>query len=306
MKKVTKYIALLIGGIAMLNMAACSDDDGRTPSPEVDPNCIGASFVGNNIGYEELEDTDPKELKLTISRDKTDAAATVAIEVQANTKNIFNIPQSVSFAAGQATAELVITFENAQLKEEYSFQISLEAAAVNPYKGNGHASFTVQCLKWVDVPGTFTFKDWVFGEYNSDKEEAEEVDKENSGKEYTVIVQRVDGENRYRIVEPFTEALNDYKGEKGEPDEYLFFTINPENNGVSFDSYNTGYLTEEGSDILGFSSLDYLGVDDVDSKYDPTSHKVTFNVYYYGDALIGQRESILTVPNDFELILEDE
>ena len=70
MKKVTKYIALLIGGIALLSMAACSDDDGRTPSPAVDPNCIGASFVGDNIGYEELEDTDPKELTLTISRDK--------------------------------------------------------------------------------------------------------------------------------------------------------------------------------------------------------------------------------------------
>ena len=55
MKKVTKYIALLIGGIALLSMAACSDDDGRTPSPAVDPNCIGASFVGDNIGYEELE-----------------------------------------------------------------------------------------------------------------------------------------------------------------------------------------------------------------------------------------------------------
>ena len=36
MKKVTKYIALLIGGIALLSMAACSDDDGRTPSPAVD------------------------------------------------------------------------------------------------------------------------------------------------------------------------------------------------------------------------------------------------------------------------------
>lgn len=44
MKKVTKYIALLIGGIALLSMAACSDDDGRTPSPAVDPNCIGASL----------------------------------------------------------------------------------------------------------------------------------------------------------------------------------------------------------------------------------------------------------------------
>ena len=175
-------------------MAACADDDGRTPSPAVDPNCIGASFVGDNIGYEELEDTDPKELTLTISRDKTEAAATVAIEVQANTENIFNIPQSVSFAAGQATADLVITFEKAQLKEEYSFQISLEAAAVNPYKGNGHASFTVQCLKWVDVSGTFAFKDWVFDEYNA-------------GKEYNVKVQRVDGENRYRIVDPFSQAL---------------------------------------------------------------------------------------------------
>ncbi|MCS2364905.1 hypothetical protein NXW45_00400 [Bacteroides caccae] len=94
--------------------------------------------------------------------------------------------------------------------------------------------------------------------------------------------------------------------EVGEPDEYLFFTINPKNNGVAFDSYNTGYLTEEGSDILGFSSLDYLGVDDVDSKYDPTSHKMTLNVYYYGDGLIGQKESVLTVPDDFKLILEDE
>ena len=276
----------------MLSMAACSDDDGRTPSPAVDPNCIGASFVGDNIGYEELEDTDPKELTLTISRDKTEAAATVAIEVQANTENIFNIPQSVSFAAGQATADLVITFENAQLKEEYSFQISLEAAAVNPYKGNGHASFTVQCLKWVDVSGTFAFKDWVFDEYNA-------------GKEYNVKVQRVDGENRYRIVDPFSQALAESGEEVGEPDEYLFFTINPKNNGVAFDSYNTGYLTEEGSDILGFSSLDYLGVDDVDSKYDPTSHKMTLNVYYYGDGLIGQKESVLTVPDDFKLILEN-
>lgn len=198
----------------MLSMAACSDDDGRTPSPAVDPNCIGASFVGDNIGYEELEDTDPKELTLTISRDKTEAAATVAIEVQANTENIFNIPQSVSFAAGQATADLVITFEKAQLKEEYSFQISLEAAAVNPYKGNGHASFTVQCLKWVDVSGTFAFKDWVFDEYNA-------------GKEYNVKVQRVDGENRYRIVDPFSQALAESGEEVGEPDEYLFFTINP-------------------------------------------------------------------------------
>jgi hypothetical protein len=33
---------------------------------------------------------------------------------------------------------------------------------------------------------------------------------------------------------------------------------------------------------------------------------MTLNVYYYGDGLIGQKESVLTVPDDFKLILEDE
>lgn len=59
-----------------------------------------------------------------------------------------------------------------------------------------------------------------------------------------------------------------------------------------------------------------MGVDDADSKYNPTDHTVTFNVYYYGldlaadeenddSHLIGQKESILVLPNDFELVEEE-
>lgn len=303
MKKVIRYIALLLGGIMLVSIAACSDDDGRTPSPEVDPNCIGASFGDENIDFLELEDTDPTNITLEVTRDKTDAAATVGIQVLTNTENVFTIPTSVSFAAGEATANLTVSFDNAKLKKEYSFEIALEASAVNPYKGNGHASFTIQRLKWVNVAGTCTFKDWVFAEYN---------DVEG----YDVELQQVEGENRYRIVNPFVEGLEAIDGDPDAADEYLYFNINPSNKQVTLTSYNTGYLDKKGLLILGYSTEDYMGVDDADSKYNPTDHTVTFNVYYYGldlaadeenddSHLIGQKESILVLPNDFELVEEE-
>lgn len=300
MKKVRKYIALLLGGIALMSIAACSDDDGRTESPIVDPNCIGASFGDNNTDFIELEDTDPTEITLEVTRDKTDAAATVAIQVLANTGDVFSIPESVSFAAGEATAELTISFDKAEFKKEYSFEIALESSAVNPYKGNGFATFTIQRLKWVDVLGECTFKDWVFAEYN----------KNNDG--YKVKLERVDGEDRYRIVDPFTAGLEALKVDPANADEYLYFIIKPANKQVIFTTYFTGYPEGKGNVIAGISTEDYMGVDDVDSKYDSDNKTVTFNVYYNGmDSngelhLIGQQESILELPSDFKLASEPE
>lgn len=294
MKKVRKYIALLLGGIALMSIAACSDDDGRTESPIVDPNCIGASFGDNNTDFIELEDTDPTEITLEVTRDKTDAAATVAIQVLANTGDVFSIPESVSFAAGEATAELTISFDKAEFKKEYSFEIALESSAVNPYKGNGFASYTIQRLKWVEVPGMCTFKDWVFAEYNENADG------------YDVKLQQVEGEDRYRIVDPFKEGLEDMEADPAYADDYLYFTIKPANKQVTFSTYSTGYPEDEENVILGFSTEDYMGVDDVDSKYDSNAKTVTFTVYYYGAELIGQQESVLVLPSDFKLASEQQ
>ncbi|WP_294477776.1 hypothetical protein [uncultured Bacteroides sp.] len=300
MKKVRKYIALLLGGIALMSIAACSDDDGRTASPIVDPNCIGASFGDDNTGFVELEDGDPTKMTLEVTRDKTDAAATVAIQVLANTGDVFSIPESVNFAAGEATTELIISFDKAEFKKEYSFEIALESSAVNPYKGNGFATFTIQRLKWVDVPGECTFKDWVFREYN----------KNNDG--YKVKLEQVDGENRYRIVDPFKAGLEALGADPTNADEYLCFRIKPANKQVTFTTYVAGYPEGKDNVIWGLSAEDYMQVDDVDSKYDSDNKTVTFNVYYNGmDSngglhLIGQQESILELPSDFELVSEPE
>lgn len=302
MKKTTKYIAFLLGGIALTCFAACSDDEWAA-GPTADQDCISAAFKGKNVAFVELEDTEPTEITLTVTRDKTDAAAAVAIEVLNNTDNVFSIPESVNFAAGEATSDLTISFDNAELKEEYTFEIALDEAAVNPYKGNGYACYTIQRLKWVTIPGTFTFSDWTFTEYNG-------------GKKYDVTVQRVDGENRYRIVDPFKEATKDYSDGEAkdgvtvdEADEFLTFKINPTNKGVTFDSYFTGYIDKDNSAILGLCTEDQMGVADVDSKYNDSKKEITFNVYYYADNedpkkahLIGQKEAILTVPTDFAVI----
>lgn len=301
MKKVINYIVLLVGGIMLSTLAACSDDDERTPSPTVDPACIGASFGAKNINFIELEDTDPTSITLEITRDKTDAAATVGIEVLANTDNIFTIPSNVSFAAGEAEKDLVISFDNAAMKKEYSFEIALENSAVNPYKGNSHASFTIQRLRWVNVAGECTFKDWVFVE---------------NAEGYKVSLQQVEGENRYRIVDPFKKGLEATEGDPANADDYLYFTIKPANKQVTFTSYETGYFNEEGLLITGMSVEEYMGIDDVDSKYNPATQTVTFNVYYYGTDLegtaeednsgfLGQKESILELPANFKLVEEE-
>lgn len=283
-----------------MSIAACSDDDGRTESPIVDPNCIGASFGDKNTKFVELEDADPTEITLEVTRDKTDAAATVAIQVLANTGDVFSIPESVSFAAGEATAKLTISFDKAEFKKAYSFEIALESTAVNPYKGNGFASYTIQRLKWVEVPGVCTFKDWVFAEYNENADG------------YDVKLQQVEGEDRYRIVNPFYSGLEAIGLDPAGADEYLFFIIKPGNKQVTFSTYYTGYPEDEENVIMGLSTEDYMGVDDVDSKYDSNAKTVTFTVYYNGvdlegtPHLIGQQESVLVLPSDFKLASEQQ
>lgn len=304
MKKATKYIALLLSGMALTYFTGCSDDE-WTAGPAADQDCISAAFDKENVGSIELEDSDPTEMTLTVTREKKDAAATVAIKVLANTEDVFSIPESINFAAGEATANLTISFDKAQLKKEYTFEIALDESAVNPYKGNGYARYTIQRLKWVTIPGTFKFKDWTFTQYNG-------------GKEYDVEVQRIEGENRYRIIDPFKEATEEYSAGTpiegvtvDEPDAKLFFDINPDNKRVTLYSYFTGYLDKDGCGILGLSTEDQMGVADVDSKYDEAKKLITFNVYYYADNanpddshLIGQKEAYLTVPADFALITE--
>lgn len=147
MKTINKYLFLAMAG-SMLTFAACSDDIERDPSPIVDPDCQGAYFANETYDFE-LEPESPTSITLTVARTNTEAAATIGIEVLTNAENIFEVPESVSFEAGQEVANITLNFPNAEVGSSYSYELKLEEGSYNPYADQTlYAAGDVIRIKW--------------------------------------------------------------------------------------------------------------------------------------------------------------
>ena len=148
MKTINKYLFLAMAG-SMLTFAACSDDIERDPSPIVDPDCQGAYFAADNTYEYELEPESPTSITLTVARTNTTDAATVGIEVLTNAENVFEVPESVSFEAGQSEADITLNFPNAEIGTSYSYELKLEEGSYNPYADQTlYAAGDVIRIKW--------------------------------------------------------------------------------------------------------------------------------------------------------------
>ena len=97
MKTINNFFLLVLAG-GLLTFSACSDDIEREPSPIVPEGCQGAAFSTINEYDYELEPEAAMEITLVVTREKSEGAATVGVEVLNNTENIFEVPATVSFA----------------------------------------------------------------------------------------------------------------------------------------------------------------------------------------------------------------
>ena len=145
-----KYVKIAIFGVLSWALGACSDSVERDPSPTVSPDCVGAYFSETNTYNYEL-DPAITSITLTVGRDKSDAAVTVPVKVLSNSDNIFVIPESVSFAAGESETTLDVTFPNAEIGTEYSFEITFDSEYINPYKGTSLSRTVMQRIKWESI-----------------------------------------------------------------------------------------------------------------------------------------------------------
>lgn len=137
----------LVGGL--LTFTACSEDIEREPSPIVDPNCPGAYFLTDNNYAIELEPEAPLEMTLTIGRTNTESAENVKIEVLSNSENVFEVPETVTFEAGQAEAPLNIKFPNAEIGISYSYELKFAEGSYNPYANQQtYVSGSMIRIKW--------------------------------------------------------------------------------------------------------------------------------------------------------------
>lgn len=145
MKKFSKYLFILAA--AVFTFTACEKDVERVPSPAFEGKAV---FFPVSAESEELEPTAPMQHEIAISRDTLlKEALTVKLVVAKNSEDIFEVPETVEFAAGESEATFIVKFPKAQVDGTYTLSLELELTNSNPYLDlKPTYSYTVNIAKW--------------------------------------------------------------------------------------------------------------------------------------------------------------
>lgn len=164
--KIFKKLAYM-SALAMLatGIAACSDDDDYTRAKPVPEDCMQVYFSElNESAYELAPDVlASTKIDLSVMRLQTADAASVPVKVY-QTGDVFVVPATVEFAAGQATATLSVSFKEAATGE-YSLRLAIEDEQyADPYKvveGSPIFGINLNVVKWNLLgTGTYTYTGW--------------------------------------------------------------------------------------------------------------------------------------------------
>lgn len=131
MKKISYSIIALVASAMTLSLASCSDDYDYQPGTAVAADCPNVYFSNNNESLIEVKSDDAsKKVSLELHRANTKGSVTVPIVVDSKTDNI-TVPESVTFADGDSTAYLDITYSEFSIGTK--FTVSIADDYVNPY-----------------------------------------------------------------------------------------------------------------------------------------------------------------------------
>lgn len=157
-------IFFLAGIVAAGVFASCSDDDYKAAAPVKGNQLQAVTFGDNNIQEAEV---DPSEnsYTVTIYRDseKSEEAASVPLKVITNEGGVFTVPATAEFEAGSAEAEVVITFDEAEVGDAYELEFAIDDAFVNPYTSKNSFALTLTKVKWNSLGTGLWFDGW-FGD----------------------------------------------------------------------------------------------------------------------------------------------
>lgn len=123
----TIYNCFILSILSIALFSSCDKTERYEPGPQTDANSMQVYFHADNVRSVTLLPDDTFEVVLKMGREKSESAASVPITVLGK-DDVINIPSTVEFAAGEATADLVITFPSAELKTIYSYSITIEGS----------------------------------------------------------------------------------------------------------------------------------------------------------------------------------
>jgi len=173
-----------------LFVSSCSDDDDNYEvGPRPDLNCPEVAFSSNNASSLEIDPSSPS-FDVALTRTAKDAA-TYTINVVKNEAGAFQIPGTVSFAAGETEAVITVGVSpSAPTGQDLAMEIALDDAVVNPYKVGGVSKYgiSINIVKW----NTLGTGQWLDGFWYGFADEV-------------VIQQRDDDPTQFRCTNPYTE-----------------------------------------------------------------------------------------------------
>jgi hypothetical protein len=219
---------LLLGCIAF---AACEEDSDYGPySVGEQDTTIGVSFDIANVSVSDSR-TGDEELTVTFGVNRKDASQAVTVPIIVNSTDsidgapAFEIPSSVSFAAGSTKTNLTITFPNAVLGNTYSFDIEIPEEYQNTYANHQLLYSVLYDYNWTSYKGSIT--DSFLG-FTAD-----------------VTVQHAEGTNIWRVVKPFAQYCedNEYEYDYNGLAEKIVFEVN-EDGSVTFTTFASDYYDE--------------------------------------------------------------
>jgi len=132
MKLINKYFIWLTF-ISALVFTACDDEVTRDPSPVTNPNSTKVYFAKENNSNPVLG-IDQTSFDVQVSREKADKEQTVSLSTENVYNEIFEVPSSVTFAAGEAQKNVTIKVSNMELMQTYHLAINVDGEQTSPYK----------------------------------------------------------------------------------------------------------------------------------------------------------------------------
>ncbi len=169
MKSLKIFILAAVAIVAGL-FAACSDDDFKA-GPAVSGTQV---YFPESIAAEYSIGDEVSEIAIPVMRVVGTEAQTVAVLAD-DKSGLFSIPASVSFAAGEKKAELLMTFDRTKLEDGKEYPVSFllnDEENTTPY-GNSQLAITVTPWPW-ELLGTGLFRDdWLSSMYNGNSVEIE-------------------------------------------------------------------------------------------------------------------------------------
>lgn len=151
MKNLNKF--MLVALAAGFGLASCGEDyeDYTVGAPQpADNEGVYFSVASKTLEYAPDAAT---EFEVTVSRLNTEKALSIALDV-VNDKDVFEVPATVDFAAGEAETTITVNFPKAELGEVYTLTLSVPTeyqSVYSQFDGTLSASYSVARIKWEKV-----------------------------------------------------------------------------------------------------------------------------------------------------------